>query len=195
MADERNSVLEQSLWHEVGGGNGEAPGPPPKREPVSANMLKRIAHCADGHRTGKELRIRIDSTPPFTAFEVIHAGAEEPVLGRGERLVGPFLTREDDDVLEKRRRVAKVVVHYDDGTSTDVTHADALFWSTSAIEKFCLPWYTSQYGPKAALKMWMDYAGDKDMVVLCHDPRCEACDADDGGVQNLERMLPGSCVS
>lgn len=190
MADVHDRAAEKAAENGNGrNGNGEAVQVATFRAPLSAYMLKRLAHCADGHRTGKPLRIRMDSTAPFTAHEVIHEGCADPELCKGEEIVGPFLTYEDDDVLEKRRKVAKVVVHFDDGTVTEVHEADALFWSMSALEKFCFPWYSAQYGPKMAFRMWSQYANDKDMVVLCHDPRCEPCDVGGGGVQNVESML------
>jgi hypothetical protein len=157
----------------------------------NAYLLKRIAHAADGHRTNDRVRVLMQTKPPYRPLHVATGNRLPPVPKADERIYGPFVTAEPLEVITLKKKVARVTVHFEDGsTPVEVNGADALFWSMSAVEKFCYPWYASQYGVPVANLMWESFANDTEVAALCHDPRSEACDVTGGtarvvGVESL----------
>lgn len=182
-ANEAFAEARKLITRAVGLGNGE-----------NAFLLKRIAHCADGYRTNSDIHILMQTESPYTPKRVFRQGAQLPTPGKNERLYGPFKTQEPAMAIYKKKRIDKVTVHFEGGDEIDVTEADALFWRMSAVEKFCLPWYASQYGIPVAYLMWDHYANSDDIAALCHDPRSVSCDIQ-GRVMGAEQLLTSALLA
>lgn len=144
---------------------------------ISAPLLRRLSAAADGHRDGKEHFFTAQLEPdangdfhikgPFTAA----AAAAIPAVP-GRAVFGPYVTKDPPAFVQKPIR--KITVELDDNTTFDVDpeKIDALFWSTSAIDKFMVPHYERFSSREVAQRIVIQFL-DPSVMMLAHDPNTE----------------------
>lgn len=115
---------------------------------LTAAILRRVAEAADGHRTGEPIWVSIDASN-LTQVAVF-TDEESARLSVGDRMMvfGPFLHETDTSAVE----AVSLTVRNPDGSERTIEldeSTDAIFFTSSAVEKFMVPYYVRLYGPGA----------------------------------------------
>lgn len=145
---------------------------------ISAGLGRRLAAAADGHRDGREIffqaRFEADAegnygvTGPLTREE-----AAQAVVPEGYGIFGPFLTEPcTDDISRTPIRRVTLELENGDAVTFEGTRYDALFWSSSALEKFVVPYYAVVGGIERAQRL-RDQLLNTDAFMIAHDPNTE----------------------
>lgn len=145
-------------------------------------LLKRIAEALDGYRTGVPMYVVANREPPHTVHGVFETMVEArrvaATIARRPDIFGPYPTTRDpvgfigcihrgpSDMTQYcplRPAITRVqvdsmslIVHVRGQLPRTVSiprDADALFLSSSAIDKFAMPYYSRLYGPDSAAAM------------------------------------------
>lgn len=146
--------------------------------PLSASLARRLAAAADGHRDGCEIFFQArylpdadgdyEVTGPFTREKV---GELQAPPGFG--IFGPFCTPKCDDDISCTP-IQHITLHLRNGQT--ITFAgdryDALFWSSSALEKFVVPYYAVIGGVRRAERL-LDQFLTPEVFMIAHDPNTE----------------------
>ena len=151
-------------------------------KPISAMLARRLAGAASGFPNGKKIWFYSRYVRKDLAFNV-----SDPIVSNSQPAAhpnpefgtfGPYLSPEEP---VKRTPVAKVTLELTNGKkiTLDASHADSVFWSASAIEKFAIPYYGAVGDLELATKI-RDTFQDEDVVAMCHGPNTEYCLQDSG---------------
>jgi hypothetical protein len=157
------------------------PNPPSFTQPVSAKLARRLAAAADGYRDGREVWFTASFTPKdgqngnnFDISEAIPGdgtSAPDVTLSDGYGLFGPFLTEESGD--PKRTPIASIVLRLPGGdVEIDASKYDAMFWSSSSLDKFAVPHYATVLDLSMAAKLQREFSEPSVYLVL-HGPNTE----------------------
>ena len=146
--------------------------------PISAMLARRLAGAASGYADGKKIwftaRYRRDDEFSFRVSEPI-VSDERPAEPADDELglFGPFLTPQRR-VAAKRTPVVRVYLELEDGKTItlDAKHADCVFWSEAALEKFAIPYYASLGDLELAQEIRTRFR-KPDVVALDHGPNTE----------------------
>lgn len=156
---------------------------------VPAWFLRALAEAADGHRTDSDIWIVGDTTNQdhLDALEVYTSESEAQtaaeVLGSPWAVYGPYQTAFRQSANPTCNIVRVVIVRRDaDGNeiSTTVTpeQVEAIFLTSTAIDRFLIPFYTRIRGVEYAAQLREDHlSGDK--CACCKGPKSLLYDLDD----------------
>lgn len=148
--------------------------------PISSRLALRLAAAAEGFQDGTTVwfvaRYEPDPNGSFGVKKPIVSEKRPAVsLEPGEGLFGPY--RSEREEPSQRTPVLKIAVQVQDGEKVrtvefDARDFDALFWSTSAIEKFAIPHYVAFEGLTRAEKLKKDFLDPK-VYLMAHGPNTE----------------------
>lgn len=122
------------------------------QRPKSASLLRRLAEAADGYRDGQSryLVFHYDRADKRDRVFTEREDADQYLQGlpSEERtdfgVFGPYVSPLDQPTTE---RVSTIVVEWGQKReSIDAADYDSLFWTSSAIDKFLIPYYTRVLG-------------------------------------------------
>jgi hypothetical protein len=145
---------------------------------ISAALARRLAAAADGHRDGQEIYFQarfepgadgdFDVTGPFSREQ-----AEQQAPPEGFGIFGPYRTDECEDDIS-RTPVKRVTMELTNGEvlTFEGSRYDALFWSSSALEKFVVPYYAMIAGVDRATRL-RDTFLTPAVFMIAHDPNTE----------------------
>jgi hypothetical protein len=153
--------------------------------PISAELARRLAESADGHRDGRPRFVVTNPEEPATdrlrsfesKAEALEYQAQENAKGEGTfRVFGPFQTPRDTpaDATGHKIMVKKVTVELEQDGKQYVAEIegdkyDAIFWSSSAVDKFAVPYYVSVVDVDFGAKVRADF-GAPDVFMMVHLP-------------------------
>jgi hypothetical protein len=173
------------------------PTPPSFAQPISAKLARRLAAAADGYRDGKVVWFTASYTP-LDGDNGNNFGISEAIPGTGTTapdlpippgygLFGPFLTTAND--RPKKTEILRITVALPDREVViDASKYDAMFWSSSSVDKFAVPHYATVLDLKMAATLQQDF-GQENVYLVLHGPNTEyklqAVPAQDGPIKIL----------
>jgi hypothetical protein len=129
---------------------------------VSASMLRVVAEVADGYRTGQPVFFLADYHFPHRVVGPF-GSRDEALTARHDStatfgVFGPYVTTEPSSKVDTMPRVTEVRITFKTarGLRTfklDLKTVNALFFNSSAVDKFMIPYYARVYGPDYAQKL------------------------------------------
>jgi hypothetical protein len=153
--------------------------------PVTAALVRRLAESADGHRDGKTHWVVTSPDDPTTeklqSFPSLAAAKtyrdQQNAAGGNFDVFGPFQTPRDPAKLPRghKKSVKKVTVELEDEAGGKYTavidgdKSDALFWSSSSIDKFAVPYYVGVADVEFGMKVRDDF-DRADVYMMVHLP-------------------------
>lgn len=160
--------------------------PPPPNKPVSVELTRALAEAADGFPGMPEAFFvaryvslgdsrAFEIRGPFLNWESVSEGCRALVESGDAGFFGPFDTTAARIPVGERAEHIEVRLPGGEKIGFDPTHADALFFSAPAVEKFALPYYQRLFGPEYA-EMVMAQFRFNAVQVMAHFPWSEYTD-------------------
>lgn len=150
----------------------------PFGRPISAKLARRLAAAADGYRDGREVWFTARYVPEngynfHISKPIVREDLGKVTLKDDEGLFGPFETPFDPGD-QKRTPIEKITLHLAGGGAVTFAAADydSLFWSTSALDKFAVPFYVEFLGMEAGEQLQQDFQ-KAEVFAVAHGPNTE----------------------
>jgi len=149
--------------------------------PISSRLARRLAAAADGYQNGKMVWFTALAEPDeegnFQISEAIVSDTRpaDPVDPK-RRVYGPFLSEREGPA--RSTPIVKITLHVQEGGQVrqvefPADKYDALFWSTSALDKFAVPHYVAFEGLPQATEMRAEYVDHSAVFAIVHGPNTE----------------------
>jgi hypothetical protein len=150
-------------------------------KPISARLLRRLAAAADGFRNGLTVWFTANYEPEGEdeSFKISKAIVQDdpPTTqpGPGRKHFGPYKSTGEPI---RTTPIVEIVLHVQTANgiqtvSIPAKDYDAIFWSTSALEKFAIPHYVVFEGLKRAAKLEKKFKDDASVYAIVHGPNTE----------------------